>query len=163
MKLSWAASELDQDAAPGPEPVSFRRKFCEVSLFNLAQASKWKDQQIAWCEDKGEPSERLATHHTAAAADPERREALISPDSTRWNSVAQSSSDWGTYVCVSQAAAAAAATSLFWICETSLFSRKKTHDWWGPVMGRKVGCSNSWKKRGEKLKAKNNQIWNKFS
>lgn len=77
---------------------------------------------------KGEPSERHATHHTAAAADPERREALISPDSTRWNTVAQSGSERTTYiymceracVCVSQAPApaapAAAATSLFWVC-----------------------------------------------
>lgn len=56
----------------------------------MAQAWKWKERPIAWCADKGEPSERLATHHTAAAVDPERREALISPDSTRWNSAAQS-------------------------------------------------------------------------
>lgn len=123
MKLSWSVLRLDQDAALQPEHVSSRNKFCKVSLFSLAQVSKWKEQQIAWCEDKGEPSERVATHHTAAAADPERRVALISPDSTRWNSVAQSSSDWRTYACVSQAAATAE-TSLFWICETSLFSRK---------------------------------------
>lgn len=100
--------------------------FVKFPLFNLAQISKWKDRQIAWCVDKGEPSERLATHHKAAAADPERRVALISPDSTRWNSVTQSSPDSRTYACVGQAAAAAAAaTSLFWICETSPFSRKK--------------------------------------
>lgn len=56
----------------------------------MAQEWKWKERRIAWCADKGEPSERLATHHTAAVVDPERWEALINPDSTRWNSAAQS-------------------------------------------------------------------------
>lgn len=63
----------------------------------MAQEWKWKERRIAWCADKGEPSERLATHHTAAVADPERREALISPDSSRWNSAAQSR--WWLDVC----------------------------------------------------------------
>lgn len=72
---------------------------------------------------KGEPSERHATHHTAAAADPERREALISP--TRWNTVQKQLRADDVYMCVcvcvrvSQApalAAPAAATSLFWVC-----------------------------------------------
>lgn len=143
MKLSWAAPQLDQDATLQLEPVSFRNKFCEVSLFNPAQISKWKDQQIAWCEDKGEPSERLATHHTAAATDPERWVALISPDSTRWHSVAQSSPDSRTYVCVGQAAVAAASNSsnvlVLNLWNFTVF-QEETHDWWGPVVGGKVGC-----------------------
>lgn len=110
--LAEASTELAVDATP-PPPVwtcvlcldKFRKSFPTHS--NMAQAWKWKERRIAWCADKGEPSERLATHHTAAAADPERREALISPDSTRWNSAAQSGRclyAWvGMCVCVSQA------------------------------------------------------------
>lgn len=140
-------------------------KFSAVPIWHKyrnERTGKSLDVQI-----KGEPSERHATHHTAAAADPERREALISPDSTRWNTVAQSGSERTTYmcvcacVCVSQAPApaarAAAATSLFWVCRW-VPGRKA----WlmGPSFGKEEGC---WKKEGRWTTTKKDLIWNRSS
>lgn len=75
--MSWT-----RIASLRPEPVSSRHKFCEVSLFNLAQVPKNErtgkslDVKIKESHQRGLP---LTTQ--AAAADPERREALISTDS----------------------------------------------------------------------------------
>lgn len=113
-----------------------------------------RKRRIAWCADKGEPSEGLATHHTAAVVDSERREALIKPDSTRWNSAAQSRQCLD--VCMRQASTAAPAAvlsssfSLFWVW--TLWFQEEKCDWWGPVMGSKVGC---WKREGR-------WVWSKY-
>lgn len=114
---------------------------------------------------KGEPSERHATHHTAAAADPERREALISPDSTRWNTVAQSGSERTTYMCACvlakhQHRPHEQQRQRPYFFEFVAEFQEEKRDWWGPVMGRKEGC---WKKEGRWTTTKKGLIWNRSS
>lgn len=121
------------------------------------RTSKSLDGKIKESHQRGLP---LTTQQLQQTQKDERlSSALIAPDETVWLKAAQI----GGHMCVSvsqaAATAAAAATSLFWICETSLFSRKKHMTDEAQLWEEKWGV---WI-QGFLERNKNNLIWNKFN
>lgn len=121
------------------------------------RTSKSLDGKIKESHQRGLP---LTTQQLQQTQKDERlSSALIAPDETVWLKAAQI----GGHMCVSvsqaAATATAAATSLFWICETSLFSRKKHMTDEAQLWEEKWGV---WI-QGFLERNKNNLIWNKFN
>lgn len=159
MKLSGAVHTLDQDATLQPEPVScVWTSFVKFPVpiwhkYQNERTGKSLDVKIKESHQRGLPLTIQQLRRTQK--DERLSSALIALDETVWLKAAQI----GRHMCVLAKQPQQQQRPCF---EFVTVFQEETHDWWGPAMGRKVGCWKSRKKGGEWLQQKNNQIWNKF-